>query len=271
MAASAVLDGKKPASQRATLCLTFDNMGRAKDIADGRASAPDTNEPGLAIGYPRLLGLLDELDLKGTFFIEGWNGLHHPDRIEDLARRGHEVGLHGWVHEKFGALDKARAEQLLHDGTAALSRIGIRPQGFRAPGGVRGPHAAAILPTLDYRYDSSSDSDVEPPQPDYFSVTPGLLAPGLAHVPWREAMVDSIQYLRHPVRPRTPAEIEASWIEAIDRTGASSGVTTVVIHAFVSGVDVARFGAVRKVLTHARRRGDLDIVTAGELASRVLA
>jgi len=44
-----------------------------------------------------------------------------------------------------------------------------------------------------------------------------LLAPGLAHVPWREAMVDSIQYLRHPVRPRTPAEIEASWIEAVDR------------------------------------------------------
>lgn len=255
---------------RATLCLTFDNMGRAKDIADGRAGAPDANEPGLAIGYPRLLGLLDELDLRGTFFIEGWNGLHHPDRIEDLARHGHEVGLHGWVHEKFGSLDRLRAEQVLHDGTAAFRQIGIRPVGFRAPGGVRGPHAAAILPALGYRYDSSSDSDVEPPQADYFSVTPGLLAPGLAHVPWREAMVDSIQYLRHPVRPRTPAEIEASWIEAIDRTAASGGTTTVVIHAFVSGVDEARFAAVRTVLTHARRRGDVEFVTAGALAARVL-
>lgn len=256
---------------RATLCLTFDNMGCAKDIADGRASRPDANEPGLAIGYPRLLGLLDELDLKGTFFVEGWNGLHHPERVQELAVRGHEVGLHGWVHEKFGALDKPCAEQLLHDGTASLSRLGIRPMGFRAPGGVRGPHTAAILSALDYRYDSSSDTDQEPPQADYFSVTPGLLAPGLAHVPWREAMVDSIQYLRHPVRPRTPAEIEASWIEAIDRTAASGGTTTVVIHAFVSGVDDARLAAVRNVLTHARRRGDLDIVTAGELAGRVLA
>ena len=256
---------------RATLCLTFDNMGRAKDIADGRAGAPDANEPGLAIGYPRLLALLDELGLEGTFFIEGWNGLHHPDRIEELARRGHEVGLHGWVHEKFGSLDRLRAEQVLHDGTAALSRLGIKPAGFRAPGGVRGPHAAAILPTLGYRYDSSSDSDGEPPQADYFSVAPGLLAPGLAHVPWRAAMVDSIQYLRHPVRPRTPAEIEASWIDAIDRTAACGGTTTVVIHAFVSGVDEARFAAVRNVLTHARRRGDVDIVTARQLAERVLA
>lgn len=257
-------------ARRPTLCLTFDNMGRAKDIADGRASTPDANEPGLAIGYPRLLGLLDELDLKGTFFIEGWNGLHHPDRIEDLARRGHEVGLHGWVHEKFGSLDRLRAEQVLHDGTASLQRLGIRPAGFRAPGGVRGPHATAILPTLGYRYDSSSDTDSEPPQADFFSVTPGLLAPGLAHVPWREAMVDSIQYLRHPVRPRTPAEIEASWIEAIDRRAAAGGTTTVVIHAFVSGVDEARFAAVRNVLTHARRRGDLEILTAGALAERVL-
>lgn len=255
---------------RATLCLTFDNMGRAKDIADGRAGAPDANEPSLAIGYPRLLGLLDELDLKGTFFIEGWNGLHHPDRVQELAARGHEVGLHGWVHEKFGALDKARAEQLLHDGTAALTRIGIHPIGFRAPGGVRGPHAAAILPFLGYRYDSSSDSDVEPPRPDYYSVTPGLLAPGLAHIPWREAMVDSIQYLRHPVRPRTPAEIEASWIEAVDRTAASGGTLTVVVHAFVSGIDEARFAAVRNVLTHARRRGEIEILTAGKLAERVL-
>ena len=129
----------------ATLCLTFDNMGRAREIAEGTASTPDAQEPGLAIGYPRLLGLLGELDLHGTFFIEGWNGLHHPERVQELAARGHEVGLHGWMHEKFGALDRPRAEQLLHDGTASLARLGIRALGFRAPGGLRGKHTAAIL------------------------------------------------------------------------------------------------------------------------------
>ena len=253
-----------------TLCLTFDNMGRAREIAEGTASKPDALEPGLAIGYPRLLGLLDELDLRGTFFIEGWNGLHHPERVQELVARGHEVGLHGWVHEKFGSLDKLKAEQLLHDGTASLLRLGIRPAGFRAPRALRGPYAADILRSLAYRYDSSTDVEADAPGDDYYSVQPALLAPGLAHIPWRYAMVDSMQYLRHPVRPRTPAELQSSWLNAIDRTAEARSTTTVVIHAFVSGVDDERFSVVRKVLTQARLR-NLEIITAGALAERVLA
>src|SRR5687767_6535007 len=153
-------------------------MGRAREIAEGLASRPDANELGLAIGYPRLLALLDELDLKGTFFIEGWNALHHPERVQELAERGHEVGLHGWIHERFGSLERNRAEQLLHDGTAALERIGLRPRGFRAPGGLRGKHTAGILKSLGFAYDSSTD-------PEDRNTQPGLLEPGLAHVPWR--------------------------------------------------------------------------------------
>jgi peptidoglycan/xylan/chitin deacetylase (PgdA/CDA1 family) len=256
-----------------TLCLTFDNMGRAREIAEGTASAPDPLEPGLAVGYPRLLGLLDELGLKGTFFIEGWNGLHHPERIAELVERGHEVGLHGWVHERFGALDKRRAEQLLHDGTAALSRIGIRPLGFRAPGGLRGPHAVPILKSLGYRYDSSTDVPVEQESEGDFFVEPKILDGGLAHVPWRWKMVDSVQYLRHHgqtgARARTPAELEALWRGAIDRVAEARATTTVVIHAFVSGVNEERFAVVRGVLGYAKERG-LDVVTAGQLASRVL-
>jgi peptidoglycan/xylan/chitin deacetylase (PgdA/CDA1 family) len=245
-----------------TLCLTFDNMGRAREIAEGLAAAPDDAEPGLAVGYPRLLGLLDELGLRGTFFIEGWNGLHHPERVEELARRGHEVGLHGWVHERFASLERLRAEQLLHDGTAALARIGLRPKGFRAPGGERGKHTVPVLQALGFRYDSSTDAHDA-------STQPALLAPGLAHIPWRAEMVDSIQYLRHPVRPRTPTELEHIWRTEVDCAVEENKIITIVIHAFVSGVDDERFAVVRRVLTHARERG-MEIITAGTLAERVL-
>lgn len=244
-----------------TLCLTFDNMGRAREIAEGLAAAPDAAEPGLAVGYPRLLGLLDELGLRGTFFIEGWNGLHHPDRVEELAQRGHEVGLHGWVHERFASLERLRAEQLLHDGTAALARIGLRPKGFRAPGGERGKHTVPVLQALGFRYDSSSAAGD--------AAQPSMLAPGLAHIPWHAEMVDSIQYLRHPVRPRTPAELERMWWAKLNHAAEEKKVITIVIHAFVSGVDDERFAVVRRVLTHARERG-MDIITAGTLAERVL-
>jgi len=257
---------------RGTLCLTFDNMGRAREIALGKASAPDDNEPSLALGYPRLLALLDTLGLHGTFFIEGWNALHHSDRILDLVERGHEVGLHGWIHEDFASLDRPRAEQYLHDGTAAMHRIGVRPLGFRAPGGYRGVHTIEILRALGYRYDSSTvheqSSEIE--RTDFAgALEPSWLAPGLAHVPWRYSMVDSIQYLRHQERPRTPVELRESWLAMIEHAVATGSTMTLVIHAYVSGVDDARFDAIARVLTYAAKRKDLVLCTAGELVDRL--
>lgn len=259
-------------SKRGTLCLTFDNMGNALEIAEGRAGRPDPEEPGLAVGYPRLLDLLEELDLRGTFFIEGWNALHHPDRVLELAERGHEVALHGWLHERFGTLDRLRAQQVLYDGSTALASLGLTPTGFRAPGGLRGAHTAELLAELGYEYDSSAASAAEIADLDDDSpVALTLLAPRVAHIPWRAALVDSIQYLRRPVRPRSPAEMAAAWIAAIDRAATSGGVVTMVVHAYVSGVDPDRLQAVREVLTYARKRSNLDITGAGVIAERLLA
>ena len=251
----------------ATLCLTFDNMGNAKAIHDGLAQGPDRGEPGLAVGYPRLLALLDELGLHGTFFLEGWNAVHHPDRVLDLAQRGHEVAMHGWMHERFADLDAAAAADCIHRAHAAFRGIGLAPTGFRAPGGLRGLHAEPVLAQLGYRYDSSMGSAAEA-APDRIAALPGRLPSGLAHVPWHEALVDSIQYLRS-ARPPSPAELEASWMAAIDAVARDGGTTTLVVHAYVSGVDDERFAAVRNVLRHARRRGDIDFCTAAELAERV--
>jgi peptidoglycan-N-acetylglucosamine deacetylase len=247
-------------------------MGRAREIAQGKASKPDDREPSLAIGYPRLLGLLEALGLHGTFFIEGWNALHHPDRILELLERGHEVGLHGWIHEDFATLDKQQCERCLYDGTAAFARIGIRPHGFRAPGGHRDKHAIEILRALGYSYDSSTEhsqsSEIE--ATDFVgTLEPTWLAPGLAHVPWRYTMVDSIQYLRHDDRARTPRELEESWLAMIDRAADTRSVMTLVIHAYVSGVNEQRFETIRNVLTYAASRQDLIVCTAHQLLKRL--
>ena len=115
------------------VCVTFDNMG------------PDDAEPALSVGYPRILDLLDRLGLRATFFVEGWNGEHVPDRVRELQARGHEVGLHGWVHEPWAELDAGEAAALLDRGLDALRSAGVEPAGFRAPGGSRGAHTAALL------------------------------------------------------------------------------------------------------------------------------
>jgi hypothetical protein len=100
------------------------------------------------------------------------------------------------------------------------------------------------------------------------TLEPSWLAGGIAHVPWRYSMVDSIQYLRHRERPRTPIELQQSWLAMIDRAAATGSTMTLVVHAYVSGVDAARFEAVANVLNHAVRRG-LLVCTASDLVDRL--
>lgn len=258
-------------SARGTLCLTFDNMGSAMDVGRGLRGAPDPHAPDLAVGYPRLLALLDELRLHGTFFIEGWNAVHHPERVQELARRGHEVALHGWVHEDFASLSRDEAERVLREGRDALTRIGVPPAGFRAPGGRRGPHAVELLTELGFTYDSSIEHDAaDPAERTAFEgrLQPTPLAPGLAHVPVRYAMADSIQYLRNPGAAPDPDTLARQWKALLDRAARARCNLTLVFHAYVSGVDDARFAAMREVLEHAKR-SDLEVIGAGALASRL--
>jgi peptidoglycan/xylan/chitin deacetylase (PgdA/CDA1 family) len=248
----------------AAVCVTFDNMGNAAAVGEGRADGPDEGEPGLAVGYPRLLDLLDRLDLRATFFVEGWNGVHHPARVAELAQRGHEVGLHGWVHERWGELDAAEVRSLLHRGTEALRGAGVEPVGFRSPGGSRGPHTAPLLAELGYRFDASLPEEGEPRAPH-------LLAEGIAQVPFDWHGVDGFYYLAlHPDDPEAPVHLEAGFGELLDRAIAHDGFATLICHAFLSAVDDARFAALTRVLERVVADPALRPVTAGGAAAEVL-
>ena len=125
--------------RKPVLCLTFDNLGAARAVFEGKAARPDPLAPAIVEGVPNVLRLLRDLDLRATFFIEGWSALHYRDAVRSIHSDGHEIGLHGWIHENFAELDRLRATQVLSDGVAMLGERGIVPTGFRAPGGALGP------------------------------------------------------------------------------------------------------------------------------------
>ena len=47
------------------------------------------------------------------FFIPGWIVEHYPAMCEDIVRRGHEVGHHGYLHEKPFFLSGREEEEAL--------------------------------------------------------------------------------------------------------------------------------------------------------------
>jgi polysaccharide deacetylase family protein (PEP-CTERM system associated) len=131
----------------------------------------------------RLLAMLEERGVRGTFFILGWVAERSPQLVRDIARAGHEVACHGWSHELIykQSPDVFRAETrrsklLLED------LIGARVDGYRAASFsiVKSSlWAIDVLIDLGFTYDSS----VFPVRHDRYGIPDAPRAPYLIESP----------------------------------------------------------------------------------------
>jgi polysaccharide deacetylase family protein (PEP-CTERM system associated) len=106
-----------------------------------------------------LLASLDRQGTRGTFFVLGWLAKHRPEVVLAIADAGHEIGSHGFWHERVTALDRdafredvRSSKQLLED------LVGAAVIGYRAPNFSIIPGyewAFDVLLEEGYRYDSS--------------------------------------------------------------------------------------------------------------------
>ena len=128
-----------PHRQHCAAMLCFDVDGETTALSEDPALASRRTlmsqcEYGPRIGVPRLLGLLDHLEVPATFFIPGYIVEQHPRMVEAIVAEGHEIGLHGYLHEKLAYLTEPQEEELLVRCIDILERFtGTRPRGFRAP------------------------------------------------------------------------------------------------------------------------------------------
>ena len=123
---------------------------------------------GMTHGLPRLLGLLDELHLKATFFVPGKTAETYPDKIREIADRGHEIACHGYEYENFGLLDTEEQRERIGKAVKAIeAACGKKPAGFRAPIGD------LMLETLDIarEYGMTYSSDLYDDDRPYFMKT----------------------------------------------------------------------------------------------------
>ncbi|MEO1225705.1 MAG: polysaccharide deacetylase family protein [Pseudomonadota bacterium] len=234
------------------LCLTFDNMGEARNVFLGKSAVPDPDAPGIRVGFPNILRLLQTHDLHATFFVEGWSALHYGDTIESLLIGGHEIGLHGWIHETFADLPALTARQFVNDGLQTLKLRGVQPAGFRAPGGRIGPYGHQILGEAGFVFDSSVDTAMPPDVPaivdDYAGDGIKRLPSGLVNIPWQWFMIDAVHYSLARNGFRDPDDLAGFWSKIIRNVARERGFLTIICHAHVTGVDAHRLSALEKIL-----------------------
>jgi peptidoglycan/xylan/chitin deacetylase (PgdA/CDA1 family) len=87
---------------------------------------------GIESGIPRLIALLAEVDVHGTFFTTGEVARRFPDTVRRIVDSGHELGCHGDTHARFSALEPEAARQEIVRATEVL-RAFYPVRSFRAP------------------------------------------------------------------------------------------------------------------------------------------
>jgi polysaccharide deacetylase family protein (PEP-CTERM system associated) len=122
-------------------------------------SSWDAHESRVVRNTERILGLLDEHGVKGTFFVLTWNAERHPDLVRRIARAGHEVASHGHRHRLIFDQTPAEFREDLRRSKALLEDLTGEPVlGYRAPSfslTARSIWALDVLMEAGLRYDSS--------------------------------------------------------------------------------------------------------------------
>lgn len=152
-----------------TVLLTFD-VDADSAVRGAYSERPD--EPvarskgqfGPNVGVPRILNLLDKYSIKSTFFVPGWVAETYPDSVKMIARRGHEVGAHGYKHENLSELNSSEDEaEIFRKSIDRLQTLlGERPAGFRAPDWEFSPYTVENLVKFNFKFDSSLMADEKP-------------------------------------------------------------------------------------------------------------
>ena len=95
----------------------------------------------------RLLDVLGERDIRGTFFVLGWLAEREPDMVRAISDAGHEVASHGYEHELVGLLGPDRFRESVRHSREVLTQItGQAIRGYRAP-------SFSIIPGLEWAFD----------------------------------------------------------------------------------------------------------------------
>jgi peptidoglycan-N-acetylglucosamine deacetylase len=106
----------------------------------------DTDEKKIAITFDAswgsdktdsLLDILDEYDVKATFFLVGGWVEKYPEKVKDMYKRGHEIGNHSNTHPNMTTLSKEKIINEINITDAKIMELtGDRTKVFRCPEGA---------------------------------------------------------------------------------------------------------------------------------------
>ncbi len=195
-----------PDGGRVAVLLSFDVDNETVWLRDGDTSVGGLSQGqhGARRGLPRILALLDEYEIPASFFGPAMSFTLSPEMIPAIQASGrHEIGVHGWIHERNNQLPRDEEERLLRQSVERLTELmGQRPVGYRAPSWNFSDSTLDLLLEMDFLYDSSLMADDRP----YELVADGR-ATGMVELPVQWILDDAPLFNPLGQRYASPREV----------------------------------------------------------------
>lgn len=252
---------------RCAVALSFDSDHETSELRDGGKSIGRMSwgEFGSRVGVPRILDLLARHDVRATFFVPAVAALLHPDEQRRVVTEGHEIGIHGWIHELNSVLPYEVERDLMLRSAETLERLtGVRPVGLRTPSWDFSPDTLRIEKEMGLLYDSSLMADE-----DCYELLLDGEPTGIVELPVEWIRDDAAYFMMHrfqSLRPYTPpADVFDIFRRELDAAFAAGGLFQLTMHPHVIG-HRSRIWIVEELIRHARAAGEVWFATHREVA-----
>jgi peptidoglycan/xylan/chitin deacetylase (PgdA/CDA1 family) len=257
-----------PDGARCAVALSFDSDHETNELRDGGKSIGRMSwgQYGSRVGVPRIAALLRTHDVRATFFVPAVTALIYPDEQRGLVAAGHEIGIHGWIHELNSVLPKEAERDLMLRAADTLERItGIRPVGLRTPSWDFSSATLGIVKELGLQYDSSLMADE-----DCYELLLQGEPTGIVELPVEWVRDDAVYFMMNrfqSLRPYTaPSDVFEIFRREFDAAYAEGGIFQLTCHPHIIGYR-SRIWILDELLRHAKGNGSVWFATHAEIAA----
>jgi peptidoglycan/xylan/chitin deacetylase (PgdA/CDA1 family) len=255
-----------PDGARCAFALSFDSDHETNELRDGGNSIGRMSwgQYGARVGVPRIAALLARHQVRASFYVPAVTALLYPDEQRALIAAGHEIGIHGWIHELNSGLSYEDERDLMLRASDALAGVaGVRPVGMRTPSWDFSPHTLRIAKEMGLLYDSSLMADE-----DCYELLLDGAPSGVMELPVEWVRDDAVYFMMNRFqaqRPYTPpTDVFDIFRRELDAAFDEGGLFQLTCHPHIIGYR-SRIWILDELIRHAKARGAVWFATHAEI------